>query len=165
MFETRMTLDKAFRNVTILSATLVGGGTAAAVTAGSRAGRLAFVFGCGVLLFAWAMAPRGVVVGDGELLVLRRAWPAFRVPLASIREAVAVDSLGKRAIRLFGVGGFFGSYGVFLTDTLGRFRLYATRRGQAVVVRRNDSKLPVVLTPDDVQGTLAALGRTGIGRV
>jgi hypothetical protein len=161
MFETRMSLDASHRNLTILTSTFVGIGAVVAARAGSRPGGAVFVFGCAVLLLAWAMAPRGVAVGDGELLVLRRAWPALRVPLATIREAAAVDSLGKRAIRLFGVGGFFGSYGLFSTDTLGRFRLYATRRGRAVILRRNDSKLPIVLTPDDVPGTLGAIQRRG----
>jgi hypothetical protein len=161
MFESRMTLDAMHRNLTILTTTLVGLAAIAAGVGGSRVGSLAFVGGCAALLFAWAMAPRGVVVGGGELLVLRRAWPALRVPLAVVGEAAPLDTLGKRAIRLFGVGGFFGSYGLFSTAALGRFHLYATRRGQAVIVRRTGGQLPLVVTPDDVPGTLQALQRGG----
>jgi hypothetical protein len=161
MFETRMTLDATFRNVTLLTAGVIVVAIGVAFASGSRPAGIAFVVGCAVLLFAWAMAPRGVAVGEGELQVLRRAWPPLRVPLAAIRDAEPIDSLGKRAIRLFGVGGFFGNYGLFSTDKLGRFYLYATRRGQAVIVRRTGDALPIVLTPDDVPGTLAAIARRG----
>jgi hypothetical protein len=109
-----------------------------------------------VLGITWAMAPRGLVVTQNELRIERRAWASIRVPLASVERADALDWPSWRAMRLFGVGGFFGSYGVFHSESLGRFRLYATKRGRAVLVRTRSGQA-LVLTPDDVAGTIAAI--------
>jgi hypothetical protein len=110
-----------------------------------------------VLLLAWAMSPRALVVESGELRIERRAWRSVRVSLASVSSVAPLDGVGMGTIRVFGVSGFFGSYGLFYNTILGRFRLYATRRGQALIVRRNDA-LPLVVTPDDVAGSLRAIG-------
>ena len=112
-----------------------------------------------VLSISWAMSPRALVVDGGELRVERRAWRPLRIPLASVVSASPLDRLGRGTLRVFGVGGFFGSYGLFSNGDLGRFRLYATRAGQAVIVRRTGSELPIVLTPDDVAGTIGAIDR------
>jgi len=112
-----------------------------------------------VLGLSWAMSPRALVVDGGELRVERRAWQPLRIPLASVASASPLDRLGRGTLRLFGVGGFFGSYGLFSNGDLGRFRLYATRGGQAVIVRRTGDELPIVLTPDDVTGAIGAIDR------
>jgi hypothetical protein len=109
------------------------------------------------LSLAWAMAPRALVVDDREVTIERRMWPALRIPREEIDNAAPIDHLGKRALRLFGVGGFFGSYGLFYSDKLGRFRLYGTRAGQAVIVVRKGTLLPLVVTPDDVGGAIEAI--------
>ena len=112
-----------------------------------------------VLAVSWAMSPRALVVDGGELRVERRAWRPLRIPLASVVSASPLDRLGRGTLRVFGVGGFFGSYGLFSNGDLGRFRLYATRAGQAVIVRRTGKEVPIVLTPDDVAGTIGAIDR------
>jgi len=160
MFRTRMTLDSMFRRTTILFGTM--GLLFAVATLVTRAGPgFAACFGiCFVFAFAWAMSPRAIEIGGGELRVKRRAWAPVRVPLRFVGSAEAHDGTGGRAIRVFGVGGLFGSFGLFSNPSLGRFHLYATRRGPTVVVRRNDDALPLVLTPDDVQGTVEAIERS-----
>jgi hypothetical protein len=162
MFRTPMTLDRMNRNLTVVASALVAIGMLVVLTARSGPGAFAFAIGAAALALAWAMSPCEIVVDAGELRVVRRAWPPLRIPLGAIAAAAPLDNLGAWPIRLFGVGGFFGSYGLFSTKTLGRFRLYATRRGQAVIVRRVDSKLPIVLTPDDVEGTVRAIDRRPI---
>ncbi len=160
MFRTSMTLDRTTRRMTAISSGIIAVGLAAAASAaGARIGGGAVALIAGVLAVAWAMGPREVVVDGGELRIGRRAWRPLRVPVASITSASPTDRAGRRALRLLGTGGFFGSYGLFWSDALGRFRLYATRTGQAVVVRRSGGRLPIVLTPDDVAGTIAALDR------
>ena len=152
-----MRLDARNRTLTLVVAG-IGVATAAVVTlSGARAGTVIMgVLGI-TLLLAWAMAPSGVTVQDGELHVDRRAWAPLRIPLSSVTSAEPVSGLGAGTLRLFGVGGFFGSYGLFSNRELGRFRLYATRAGQAVLVKRGGDALPLVLTPDDVAGTIAAI--------
>ena len=112
-----------------------------------------------VLAASWAMSPVALVVDGGELRVERRAWRPLRVPLARVASASPLERLGAGTLRLFGVGGFFGSYGLHSNGDLGRFRLYATRSGQAVIVRRTGGQLPIVLTPDDVAGAIGAIDR------
>jgi hypothetical protein len=157
MFRTSMTLDRTQRAFTAVAGALVVCGLALTTATGARAGVLAFAIGGAALALAWAMSPKALVVDGAEIRVERRGWPPLRVPRASIVSAAPLQSVGGRALRLFGVGGFFGSYGLFWSSTLGRFRLYATRSGQAVILRRSGDALPIVLTPDDVAGTIGAI--------
>jgi hypothetical protein len=154
-----MSLDRTHRTLTI-TVTALGIGSFVALSASPQLGLFRnTMIGllAAVLLVCWAMSPRALVVDSGELRVERRAWRPLRVPLASVSSAAPVDGVGLGTIRVFGVGGFFGSYGLFYNTVLGRFRMYATRRGQAVIVRRTGDALPLVLTPDDVAGSLRAL--------
>lgn len=154
-----MTLDGRQRKMTGVVALIIAAALGATLMTGAHAG-----FGVVAVLFvvlglSWAMSPCALVVDGGELRVERRAWRPLRIPLASVASASPLDSLGRGTLRVFGVGGFFGSYGLFSSSDLGRFRLYATRSGQAVIVRRSGGELPVVLTPDDVAGAIGAIDR------
>jgi hypothetical protein len=152
-----MTLDQRQRVLTGLVSGSVVFGVAAVVA--TRVALALLPAGLVVLLaIAWAMAPRGIVVDSSELRILRRAWSPVRVPLSTLASARPIDSLGAGTLRVFGVGGFFGSYGLFRSATIGgRFHLFATRGGPAVVLRRKDGALPIVITPDDIPGTLRAI--------
>jgi hypothetical protein len=162
MFRSPMTLDR--KNVALT--VLVGGILVVllAVVLAARArlgpGALAGLFVPGVAVaLGWAMSPTALVIDGGELRVERRAWRPLRVSMASVASASPMPSLGRGTLRVFGVGGFFGSYGLFHNGSLGRFRLYATRTGQAVLVKRTGNELPLVLTPDDVAGAIGAMVR------
>lgn len=166
MFRATMTLDRTRRLVTLCVGSIVGVAAGAALVAPaafpSRGGIPPWavvgpVLAIVVLAFAWAMSPCGVVVDGGELRVERRAWPPLRFPLSAIAGVSIVDSPARGAVRLFGVGGFFGSYGLFSSSALGRFRMYATRGGPGVVVRRKGGDLPIVFTPDDAAATVHAM--------
>jgi hypothetical protein len=159
MFRTTMTLGRTQRRVTTLVGSLLPLGLVVTLVTGANVGVATFAALGLVLVLAWAMSPQALVVDGGELRVERRAWRPLRIPLASVTTASPLDRLGEGTLRLFGVGGFFGSYGLFSNGDLGRFRLYATRSGQAVIVRRSGDALPVVLTPDDVAGTIDAIDR------
>jgi hypothetical protein len=154
-----MTLDRTQRKMTALVGVLLAVSFGVVTVTGAHVGFGVFAVLGVVLALAWAMSPVALVVDGGELQVERRAWRPLRIPLASVRSASPLDRLGKGTLRLFGVGGFFGSYGLFSNRDLGRFRLYATRGGQAIIVRRTGSELPLVLTPDDVTGAIGAIDR------
>jgi hypothetical protein len=157
MFRTPMTLDRRQRWMTGAGVVLLAVVVGVTLRGGAPVGVFTFLVLSVVMGLSWAMSPRALVVEDGELRVERRAWPPLRVPLASIVSAAPLDRLGRGTVRLFGVGGFFGSYGLFSSPGIGRFRLYATRRGQALLVRRSGAALPLVLTPDDVAGAIGAI--------
>jgi hypothetical protein len=159
MYRSPMTLDRKHRTLTAIVFGLVAVSLAVVVVTGAHVGLAVFSVLGVILGLSWAMSPRGLVVDGGELRIERRAWPPLRVPLASVASASPLDRVGEGTLRVFGVGGFFGSYGLFSNGNLGRFRLYATRVGQLVLVRRTGEQLPIVLTPDDVAGTIEALDR------
>ncbi len=117
-----------------------------------------YLAGLSVLIVAaaYAYSVRGYAITDGSIVV-RRLAGSVRIPLdqvRSARRAVAEDFLG--CIRLWGSGGLFGYYGLFQTAKLGRCTWYVTDRARAVVIR-TDAKT-VLVSPDDVNGFLAAAG-------
>jgi hypothetical protein len=157
MFRTPLSLDRTHRRITLISTGLIVVVLGIALITGKDGGLGVVAFLAAVLGASWAMGPRELVVDNGELRIERRAWRALRIRLAEIESAAPLNKIGKRALRLFGVGGFFGSYGLFWSDAIGKFRLYATRRGQALIVRRKNGLLPIVMTPDDVAGAIDAI--------
>ena len=161
MFRTAMTLGGKQRWLTGFLAVALAVAMAAEFARSDRLGIGVVMLVLATLALCWAMAPCALVVDSSELRVERRAWPALCVPRSSVARVSQLDALGPGTLRLLGVGGFFGSYGLFSNRALGRFRLYATRRGGFVVVRRVGALLPVVLTPDDVDGAMRALAHFG----
>jgi len=156
MFRSPLSLDRMYRGLTIFVIVLLA---VVFTTTYIAVGTLALPFVALVavmMVIAWAMAPRELVVEGDELRVERRAWRALRVPRSSIESAAELPGLSSRTLRIGGVGGFFGSYGLFTNRDLGRFRLYSTRRGHALIVKRTGA-LPIVITPDDVPGAVDAL--------
>ena len=110
----------------------------------------------------WALAPTALAIDGDALRIERRAWWAIRIPL---REIAALESTaGMRAfntLRLFGVGGFFGTFGLMWSRPVGRFWAYATRTAPSLLLRLRGS-LPVLVTPDDPDAVVAALRQAGV---
>jgi Mn2+/Fe2+ NRAMP family transporter len=160
MFRTPMTLDRTHKNLTLACCALVAAVSVLVVVSRQPVGMLIAALIVVVLAIAWAFAPTAVVVGDRDFLIERRAWRPLRIPLASIEHAETIVRT-RRGLRLFGVGGFFGTYGLYWSEVLGRHRMYATRAGGIMVVVRRRDGLPILVTPDDSAGTLAAFAVHG----
>jgi hypothetical protein len=158
MFRSSLSLDRNNVISTALVTGLVGAAALVSLVPGVGPAWRAAWLAVAVLAIAYAMAPRELVVEGAELRIERRLWPALRVPLSDVERASSIDSLGTGVVRVGGVGGFFGSYGFFRSGTLGRFRLYATRGGQALLISRRGA-VPLVVTPDDVAGAVVAIDR------
>jgi hypothetical protein len=127
---------------------------------GSEVARWATLLLPVVVVASWALAPRALEIGGGELRVLRRAWPAAGIPLGGIEEVAQLPPGALRgAVRTFGVGGLFGFYGWFYKK--GPFRLFATRSDRLVEVVAGGRR--VVVSPDEparfVDGILASAPR------
>jgi hypothetical protein len=106
----------------------------------------------GIGAAAYAFAPRALQVDGGTLVIDRMVRP-IRI---AAREArlLSPDQL-RGSLRTFGVGGLFGSYGMFRNRELGAYRKYATRTRDFVIVATDGS--PVVVTPADPEAFVRAL--------
>ena len=109
-----------------------------------------------VVAGAYLYAPQGLGLTADSLVVLRHLDPVS-IPLADIRHVRRgnPDQLGS--LRLYGVGGLFGSYGLYHSSVLGQYRLYATDTQNAVIVRTEQTTF--VVTPDQPARFMAALRR------
>ena len=78
---------------------------------------------------------------------VRNGWPSFKVRLEDVRSvAILEPNALNGSLKIFGMGGLFGYYGLFRSPTLGSYRLHATRSGGLVLVRT--ATHTHVLTPD-----------------
>lgn len=86
--------------------------------------------------------PLYVVVSRGEI-VIRRAIGSLRIKNIESIEAIDQSRL-KGSIRIFGVGGFFGSWGRFRGPQIGRYRLYATQFKNLFLIRTTTGERIVI---------------------
>ncbi len=140
-----MTLDTMHRAVTgVVVLVLVGALALISFTPAPAKGAIVVLLVC-VVMISFAYAPCALEVTDTEVRVLRRLAPPLRLPFSTI---VAVVPGSFRGLRLFGSGGFFGSFGFYWQKGLGTYRRYATKLEPAVLLTRT-AGLPIVVTPDD----------------
>jgi hypothetical protein len=112
-----------------------------------------------ILFAAFREAPRGYAVGPGGVTVERRAH-VVTIPFVSIREVAMLDP--KVFLRrVGGVGGFFGYFGLYQAEGLGRVSLYATRSDARVLLATDSGS--VVVTPAEPERFVAAV-RARLGR-
>ncbi len=143
-----MTLDSTNRGVTaVVGIALVG--VLSTLAFGPVPGRwgIAGLIGA-ILLLAFAFSPRGLELEGDEIRVLRRFAPAAHIPLSTVR---GIEPGPRTAVRLLGVGGFFGTYGLCIAKGVGLFNGYSTRREGRLLLTRTQG-LPIVVTPDDLEG-------------
>jgi hypothetical protein len=115
-----------------------------------------------IMASCWALAPTALTIDGRTLRIERRGWRPLEIPLDDIARTDGVPSLRPLgAVRLFGVGGFFGSFGLMWSRSIGRFRAYATRSAPSLLLRRRGA-LPVLVTPDDPEAVVAALRAAGV---
>ena len=97
------------------------------------------------------------------MIMVNRLGPNILIPIESIEE---IKRLHKKelglAIRLFGVGGFFGGYGLFYTSRIGVFNAYITNRKTLVFIKCENGQ-KILLSPgrdeeflDDVAQAITA---------
>jgi hypothetical protein len=132
-------------------------GTSTAVQAGMRGIALGVtVVAGGAAIGAWALAPRAYEIGGGALRILRNGWLPTSVPLSEIRSAGETEpETLQGALRVLGVGGLFGTFGLYRSPALGPVRLDTTRGAGLVLVRT--ARRAHVLTPDRPDAFVEAL--------
>jgi len=104
----------------------------------------------GLILFIHAFAPQSYSITERHLIINR---PASRVIL-NLSDITEIQLLEKNAlwggIRLLGVGGMFGYYGIFWHKKYGRITLYATRSDNKILITFRDGK-KILVTPDSLE--------------
>ena len=101
-----------------------------------------------ILVLTYGYSPKGYAFEDRQLVIYR----PFQNKLYATEDMLTVSLVDrtelKNSLRVFGVGGLFGYFGLFRNSRYGTMIWYATRRDQFVVIERSNGKT-IVLTPDD----------------
>jgi hypothetical protein len=107
-----------------------------------------------LLLGTVAFAPASIRV-EGSFIRIERRWVGpISVPLSSVRKAGSLPKGAFGLVRTSGVAGLGQvAYGDYRSASLGRFRLYACKRGPFVLVDTVEERF--VLTPDEPERFLA----------
>lgn len=113
------------------------------------------------MLFTVAIAPRGVRISTGRIVIERLWWFDHVIPLrevVGVEEGPPLNVLGK-VWRVAGNGGLMGFTGLFHVSKIGLVRCWATRLGVPTVLVRRAGAKPLLLGVDDPSGLLRALKR------
>lgn len=101
-----------------------------------------------ILVITYGFSPKAYALEDRQLIICR----PFQNKLYATEGILTVSLVDKKelkkSIRVFGVGGLFGYFGLFRNSRYGTMIWYATRRDQFVVIERANGRT-IVLTPDD----------------
>jgi Bacterial PH domain len=123
---------------------LVVGCVAAAVT-----GRLLTVVLLLFVLFVFgAFSVRGYALEDGELVVERLGWKS-RFELGGLRAVGVEPEALKGCVRLWGIGGVFGTIGILRSKRFGTFRAYVTDESNTVLLELGGKKVVVSPSPPE----------------
>lgn len=101
-----------------------------------------------MLLLTFGFSPRAYSVQDGQLVIYRPFRNKFYGTESIQTVSIVAKEELKWSMRVFGVGGLFGYFGLFRNSRYGTMIWYATRRDQFVVIERSNGRA-IVLTPDD----------------
>jgi cytochrome c biogenesis factor len=101
-----------------------------------------------MLLVTYGFSPKGYSLQDGQLVIYRPFRNKFYGTESIQTVSIVAKEELKWSMRVFGVGGLFGYFGLFRNSRYGTMIWYASRRDQFVVIERSNGKT-IVLTPDD----------------
>ena len=105
-------------------------------------------------LYCLLMMPLAYSVTQNHIRVRRLLadWELRRDSVSAVR-ILEHKEMGF-TLRLFGVGGLFGYFGMFRNARLGNFRMLGTRRNKALLIETITGK-KFVITPDDPKEFIA----------
>ena len=101
-----------------------------------------------ILILTYGFSPKGYALEDGQLVIFRPLQNKLYATTDILHVSIVDRKELKNSLRVFGVGGLFGYFGLFRNSRYGTMIWYATRRDQFVVIERSNGKT-IVLTPDD----------------
>ena len=101
-----------------------------------------------ILVITYGFSPKGYAFEDRKLVIYRPFQNKFYATEDILNVSLVDRKELKNSLRVFGVGGLFGYFGLFRNSRYGTMIWYATRRDQFVVIERSNGKT-IVLSPND----------------
>jgi hypothetical protein len=98
----------------------------------------------GILVYSILFAVTGYAVQGGDLYV-ERLFFSTRIPLAGLSRVRFDPAVCRGSIRIWGNAGLYSFTGLYRSRALGRYRLFGTDLGRAVVLFR--ARQVIVITP------------------
>lgn len=101
------------------------------------------------LLLCYAVQPRAYQLEDTRLVIRRRLWRAFVVPLEEISAASVATNLSdvpRSGLRFAFNAGVFGYLGPYRLAPYGQVFFLATNRARLVAIAR-DGRPPLIVSP------------------
>ena len=98
-----------------------------------------------IVVFTYSYAPRGFLVDETGVTVVRRVSP-LHIEREKIHHVARIETdRFMKSTRIFGNGGVFGHYGSFRNKTLGNFKMFATHGEHGVLIEGEGT---YVITPE-----------------
>ncbi len=116
-----------------------------------------FAFIAGILLIAWLMNPRKLILTRDRLIIDRFLLP-ISIPRDSMSEARVQPEAMTPSLRICGNGGFFAWAGWFYKKEFGLYRAYVTDSKKTVTFRTG--KRLYVVSPADPTAFIECLQRS-----
>lgn len=98
-----------------------------------------------VLAGTWLYAPQYYILTD-DAFIIKRAIKDVSISFSDISGTSSKDSLPM--MRMMGVGGMFGWYGLFSSGDLGKVWAYCTQQNHLVFIKTKNG-YPVIISPDE----------------
>jgi hypothetical protein len=108
-----------------------------------------------ITIIVYLFRPNNYSISPDKLLI-HRMLGDVEIDRDNIQSVQEIDeSQVKDSLRTFGVGGFFGNFGTFWNNKLGKMTWYVTRKNNFVLVETKDQK-KIILTPDKPEEFVAS---------
>ncbi len=108
-------------------------------------GGAAILLAC--IVFSYALMPYEYAIENEELKILR-PFGAIVIPLSNITRVSVLDTSARPRLRLFGIGGLFGYFGIYWLPKLGTATLMTRNTKNLAHIEFSERK-PIVISPDD----------------
>jgi Bacterial PH domain len=146
-------MNESFEAPFSLRTKLVTGLVVGALIVGSVAAVLADKLSVLVLLLftiflLGAFSIRGYALENGTLVVERLGWKS-RIKLGGLKTVEVEPEALKGCVRLWGIGGVFGTIGILRSKRLGTFRAYVTDESNTVLLEVGRKKVVVSPSPPE----------------
>jgi hypothetical protein len=103
-----------------------------------------------ILFFCWLYAPIGYIIDD-KFLIIKRRKKNISIDFTDITSVkLLTENEIKGGIRMFGVGGVFGYFGLFTFPKIGYCKMFATQRKNMILIETLEKK-KFIITPDELK--------------